>query len=51
MRDTLTCYVSDKLEPLYFRKAAEEGKRYTVDEAWFSYDDGIATVKQRRTLR
>ena len=31
MRDTLTCYVSDKLEPLYFRKAAEEGKRYTVD--------------------
>ena len=49
MRDTLTCYVSDKLEPLYFRKAAEEGKRYTVDEAWFSYDDGIATVKQRRT--
>ena len=24
MRDTLTCYVSDKLEPLYFRKAAEE---------------------------
>ena len=37
MRDTLTCYVSDKLEPLYFRKAAEEGSRHTVDEAWFSY--------------
>lgn len=35
MRDTLTCYVSEKLEPLYFRKAAEEGDRYTVDEAWF----------------
>ena len=49
MRDTLTCYVSDKLEPLYFRKAAEEGKRYTVDEAWFSYNDGVATVKQKRT--
>lgn len=48
MRDTLTCYVSDKLEPLYFRKAAEEGKRYTVDEAWFSYSDGLAHVKQRR---
>ena len=26
MRDTLTCYVSDRLEPLYFRKAAEEGE-------------------------
>lgn len=49
MRDTLTCYVSDRLEPLYFRKAAEEGKRHTVDEAWFSYKDGIATVKQKRT--
>ncbi len=48
MRDTLTCYVSDKLEPLYFRKAAEEGKRYTVDEAWFSYKDGMSSVKQRR---
>lgn len=49
MRDTLTCYVSDKLEPLYFRKAAEEGKRYTVDEAWFSYSDGVSHVKQKRT--
>lgn len=48
MRDTLTCYVSDKLEPLYFRKAAEEGDRYTVDEAWFSYENGISHVKQRR---
>lgn len=49
MRDTLTCYVSDRLEPLYFRKAAEEGSRHTVDEAWFSYTDGVANVKQRRT--
>ena len=49
MRDTLTCYVSDKLEPLYFRKGAEEGKRYTVDEAWFSYSDGLSHIKQRRT--
>lgn len=49
MRDTLTCYVSEKLEPLYFRKAAEEGKRYTVDEAWFSYKNGVSNVKQKRT--
>ena len=49
MRDTLTCYVSERLEPLYFRKAAEEGKRHTVDEAWFSYTDGVSHVKQRRT--
>lgn len=51
MRDTLTCYTSDRLEPLYFRKAAEEGKRYTVDEAWFDYGDGTSKVKQRRTWR
>lgn len=51
MRDTLTCLVSDRLEPIYFRKAAEEGKRYTVDEAWFSYKDGVSFVKQKRTRR
>ena len=49
MRDTLTCYVSDCLEPLYFRKGAEEGKRYTVDEAWFNYKDGISHVRQSRS--
>ena len=51
MRDTLTCYTSRRLEPLYFCKAAEEGKRHTVDEAWFSYADGLSHVKQRRTWR
>lgn len=51
MRDTLTCYTSKQLEPLYFCKAAEEGKRHTVDEAWFSYKDGVSYVKQRRTWR
>ena len=49
MRDTLTCYVTDRLEPLYFCKAAEEGKRHTRDEAWFSYSNGVSHVKQRRT--
>ena len=49
MRDTLTCYTSDVLEPLYFCKAAEEGKRYTRDEAWFSYGNDSTYVKQRRT--
>ena len=33
MRDTLTCVIGEKLEPRYFRKGAEEGKRYTVDES------------------
>ena len=50
MRDTLTCHVTDRLEPQYFCKAAEEGKRHTRDEAWFSYRDGVSHVKQRRTF-
>ena len=51
MRDTLTCIVTDKLEPRYFRKGAEEGKRYTVDEAWFTYRDGVSYVNQKRTYK
>lgn len=51
MRDTLTCIMGEKLEPRYFRKGAEEGKRYTVDEAWFSYKDGLCFVNQKRTHR
>lgn len=50
MRDTLTCITSQQLEPLYFRKGAEEGKRYTVDEVKFSYKDGKCIVDQQRTL-
>ena len=49
MRDTLVCHVTDQLEPQYFCKAAEEGKRHTKDEAWFAYRDGTSHVKQRRT--
>ncbi|EJX11059.1 hypothetical protein, secreted [gut metagenome] len=51
MRDTLTSVVSEKLEPRYFRKGAEEGKRYTVDEARFSYQDGLCHVNQKRTFK
>ena len=48
MRDTLLCYNTTQLEPLYFRKGAREGKRYTVDEAFFSYPGGKVHIKQNR---
>lgn len=48
MRDTLTSVVGEKLEPRYFRKGAEEGKNYTVDEAHFTYRDGLCIVNQKR---
>lgn len=51
MRDTLTSIYTEKLEPLYFRKGAEEGQRYTVDEAHFKYRDGVAFVNQKRTRK
>ena len=37
LRDTLLTYNSKQMEPLYFRKGAREGKRYTVDEIFYTY--------------
>ncbi|MDR2859832.1 MAG: DUF3108 domain-containing protein, partial [Mediterranea sp.] len=51
LRDTLTSIVSTRLQPLYFRKGAEEGNRYTADEASFFHKEGIHYVKQKRTYR
>ena len=51
MRDTLTCITTEHLEPVYFRKGAEEGSSYTVDEARFSYLDGKCFVDQSRARR
>jgi DNA polymerase III alpha subunit (gram-positive type) len=49
MHDTLTSVVSERLQPIYFRKGAEEGRRYTVDEVSFFTKDGLHHVKQKRT--
>lgn len=46
MRDTLLCYTTKDLAPLYFRKGAKEGKRYTVDEVWYDYSGGKTTLTQ-----
>ncbi|MBQ0061049.1 MAG: DUF3108 domain-containing protein [Bacteroidaceae bacterium] len=46
MRDTLLAYMTPQMVPLYFRKGAEEGSRYTVNEASFSYANGVTTAKQ-----
>ncbi len=48
MRDTLLGYVNNTLSPLYFRKGAEEGDRYTVDEVWYDYTGGKCKVKMHR---
>ncbi len=48
MRDTITSVFTHNIEPLYYRKGAAEGKRYTVDQAWFQYEDGKTIVDQQR---
>jgi hypothetical protein len=46
MRDTLLCYCDEQLSPLYHRKGALEGKRYYVDELWYSYPQGNCRIKK-----
>ncbi|MBR5351414.1 MAG: DUF3108 domain-containing protein [Prevotella sp.] len=48
LRDTLLCYCTTDMVPLYFRKGAREGKRYTVDEVWYDYKDSKVNLRQRR---
>lgn len=46
MRDTLLAYCSRDMAPLYYRKGAREGKRYTVDQVFYSYPGGRCHTKQ-----
>lgn len=47
MRDTLTGIITHENVPLYYKKAANESKKYRKDEVWYSYDEGITTISQR----
>ena len=49
MRDTLLSYCdAADLSPLYHRKGALEGKRYYVDELWYTYPRGYSRLKMHR---
>ena len=48
MRDTLVSVCSENLSPLYHRKGALEGKRYYVDELWYSYPNNTCKLKMHR---
>ncbi len=48
LRDTLLCYSSLNMEPLYFRKGAREGKRYGVDEVFYSYANNRVHLRQHQ---
>lgn len=49
MRDTLLCNVTKDLVPLYYRKGADEGKRYYVDELFYSYNNGTRLLAKELT--
>lgn len=48
MRDTLSGVFTTDNVPLYYRKGANEGKKYRCDEVWYRYPGGgVTTVAQR----
>lgn len=47
MRDTLTGIFTTDNVPLYYKKAANEGKKYRKDEVWYDYEDGVTHISQR----
>lgn len=47
MRDTIQCIITDDMQPRYYKKGANEGGRYYVDEVWYSYADGKTHLRQR----
>ncbi len=44
MRDTILTYFTDQMVPVYYRKGAREGKRYYVDEMWYTYKNNMVTT-------
>lgn len=46
MKDTIMAYTTTDLVPLYYRKGASEGGRYTVDQVWYSYPNNKIKLKQ-----
>ena len=47
MRDTMQSIITEDMAPLYYKKSANEGGRYYVDEVWYSYPGGKTHLRQR----
>lgn len=48
LRDTLLCYSSLDLAPVYYHKGAHEGDRYYTDEVFYTYPEGRCHVRQHQ---
>ena len=51
MRDTLECYITKDMVPLYYRKAANEGGKYYVDQVKYTYPGGKILLEQQYLSR
>lgn len=51
LRDTLLCYTTKDLIPLYYRKGANEGSRYYVDELLYTYNNGCTVTMKELTSK
>lgn len=51
LRDTLLCYTTKDLVPLYYRKGASEGDRYYVDELFYKYNNGCTVTMKELTSK
>ena len=51
MRDTLLSVISTDMLPLYYRKAANEGGKYYVDQVWYDRHGGNTLLKQHYLSR
>ena len=52
MRDTLHSTISRDMRPLYYKKAANEGGKYYVDQVWYKYaPSGKVSIRQRYLSR
>jgi len=47
MRDTMLSIMTEDMTPRYYKKGANEGGRYYVDEVWYSYPGGKTHLRQR----
>lgn len=46
MRDTLLSIISEDMIPQYYKKAANEGGKYYVDQVWYTYPQGVTHLQQ-----
>lgn len=48
LSDTLSCYLTKDMKPLYYTKNAHEGNEHTIEAINYNYTDGTVNIKSKR---